>query len=197
MELQRRTEEDAELARALACLATPPRLALLRAVRTPLAVSEIRVEGGDEDPRLLARRSVKEHLARPRPAAEPAQDTATAPPRTTQGTFEGPCLVLAKGLEEGCTFRLDPPAAQRTSSDLRVDEDRLDEIAPAALEVVGVGAAHEGAPGGGAKVDRPLAVGGGEADGLLHLVVDASLSERLRVRAHEARYAPGMHSSAV
>lgn len=56
---------DATLAIALAVLASPTRLALLRTLRAPRTLHEIRVRGeGSEEEPLLARQSVKDHLER-------------------------------------------------------------------------------------------------------------------------------------
>lgn len=52
-------------------------------------------------------------LARRRPTAEPAVDTRTAASPASAFAIRGPCLVLVKGIDEGRTFSLAPPAAGR------------------------------------------------------------------------------------
>lgn len=68
MELDGGLPRDAKLAEALAALANPVRLALLRQVRTPKALSEIRIRPMEVGPggadRALARQTVKTHLDR-------------------------------------------------------------------------------------------------------------------------------------
>jgi hypothetical protein len=64
------TEKDEQLSTALMGLASPVRIALLRQVRTPKILKEIKVyapgaTAGEEDrARILARQTVKENLER-------------------------------------------------------------------------------------------------------------------------------------
>lgn len=148
------------LVAALAALASPVRLSLLRMIRTPKTLKEIKLrvpaeaEAGTPRDRVLSRQTVKEHLdrlveisvvvareaerdygatveyvvnhqvlyalseefrglARLRPAEVPDVGTLQRGPESAAAAARRPCLVLVKGIEEGRTFDLRPPAAGR------------------------------------------------------------------------------------
>jgi len=155
MEVRDALPTDKDLAAALDVLASPTRLALLRNLRTPKTLREVRVhvaEEPDDPSRPITRQTVRKHLDRLmgigavttlpaerdygdtvayvlnhqalfalseefrqlallRPASEPRGATVAATPHAAGPELTGPCLVLVKGLEEGRTYDLTPPAA--------------------------------------------------------------------------------------
>lgn len=120
---------DERLAEALAALASPARLAMLRQTSAPKLLPEIRA-GAPPDVRehldlLLAagvvtpRETEREHGPAVEYAlnaqalfaiAEEIRDLARARPTTAAGVRAGPRLVLVKGIGEGRAFDLAPPA---------------------------------------------------------------------------------------
>lgn len=80
------SDHDAELLEALAALAHPSRLRLIRALRTPKILQEIQVRGeSPAETRPLARQTVKEHLDRLlRTGLVLARDSGRAHPATSE-----------------------------------------------------------------------------------------------------------------
>lgn len=130
--------DDATLARPLAALASPTRLALLRALRTPRTLSEIEVGPEGREGRHIARQVVAKHLDRLREAGLVARREVARDGRDAAEYLVDHQAVFSLAEEVRALARLRPAVEPPSTTAPRAASDLAAAKGPALILVHGL-----------------------------------------------------------